>query len=92
MMIELTASDGHKLDCWIEKAVGDVHGGVVILQEIFGVTDQLKGVAKRYAELGYNVAIPALFDRQEKGAVIPFDQAQKTSGCDLQTEAIETLC
>lgn len=85
MMTELTASDGHKLDCWIEKAVGDVRGGVVILQEIFGVTDQLKGVANRYAELGYNVAIPALFDRQEKGAVVPFDQGPK--GRDMMLAA-----
>jgi len=36
-------------------------GGVVILQEIFGVTDQLKGVGERYSALGYEVAIPALF-------------------------------
>jgi carboxymethylenebutenolidase len=73
MMTELTAADGHVLDCWIEPAVGARTGGLVILQEIFGVTDQLKGVAKRYAALGYEVAIPALFDRHEKGAVIPFD-------------------
>jgi len=74
MMTELTAADGHKLDCWIEPAQGDRRGGIVILQEIFGVTDQLKGVAEKYAKLGYEVAVPALFDRQKKGAVIPFNE------------------
>ena len=74
MMTKLTATDGHSLDAWIEPAEGDRRGGIVIVQEIFGVTDQLKGVAKRYAALGYEVAIPALFDRQKPGAVIPFDQ------------------
>lgn len=77
MITELTASDGHKLDCWIEGATGDARGGVVILQEIFGITDQLKGVARHYADLGYNAAVPALFDRQEKGAVITFDNPMK---------------
>ncbi|WP_346914886.1 dienelactone hydrolase family protein [uncultured Roseibium sp.] len=81
MMRQLTAADGHTFDCWIEPAQGTRRGGLVILQEIFGVTDQLKGVAARYAKLGYEVAIPALFDRKEKVAVIPFDQA--TRGRDL---------
>ena len=74
MMTKLTATDGHSLDAWIEPAEGDRRGGIVIVQEIFGVTDQLKGVAKRYTALGYEVAIPALFDRQKPDAVIPFDQ------------------
>ena len=77
MFTELKAADGHTLECWIEPAHGERKGGIVILQEIFGVTDQLKGVAARYAALGYEVAIPALFDRREKGAVVPFDQAPK---------------
>ncbi|GGE45407.1 dienelactone hydrolase family protein [Actibacterium pelagium] len=74
MLTTITASDGHSLDCWMVDAEGPAKGGIVILQEIFGITDQLKGVADRYAQLGYNVAIPALFDRQERGAVIPFDK------------------
>ncbi|WP_068109180.1 dienelactone hydrolase family protein [Tropicimonas marinistellae] len=85
MMTELTAADGHKLDCWLEDAQGDRKGGIVILQEIFGVTDQLKGVAARYAELGYEVAIPALFDRFEKGAVIPFNEGPR--GRDMMLAA-----
>lgn len=75
MFQTLTASDGHTLDCWMEPAVTPRRGGLVVLQEIFGVTDQLKAVANRYAQQGYDVAIPALFDRQRRGAVIPFDQA-----------------
>jgi carboxymethylenebutenolidase len=85
MMTELMAADGHRLDCWMEPAQGTRRGGVVILQEIFGVTDQLKGVARHYAAQGYAVAIPALFDRQEKDAVIPFDQGPR--GRDLMMAA-----
>ena len=75
MFQTLTASDGHRLDCWMQPPDGPRRGGLVILQEIFGVTEQLQGVARRYAAQGLEVAIPALFDRQRRGAVIPFDQA-----------------
>lgn len=77
MMNEVTAADGHVLDCWIEPAQGQRRSGLVILQEIFGVTDQLKGVARRYAKLGHEVAIPALFDRVERGLVIAFDEGAR---------------
>lgn len=91
MMTELTASDGHTLDCWMEEAQGATRGGLVILQEIFGVTDQLKGVAKRYAALGYDVAIPALFDRFEKGCVVPFDQSPKGRDFMLASDLDTTM-
>lgn len=90
MLTELIASDGHKLDCWIEPARGERRGGLIILQEIFGVTDQLKGLAVRYSEKGYEVAIPALFDRKEKGAVIPFDQAARGRDIVLASNLDET--
>ena len=91
MMTEISASDGHRLDCWIEPAKGESRGGIVIVQEIFGVTDQLKGVAARYAALGYTVAIPALFDRKEKGAVIPFDQGPRGRDLMLAADLDETM-
>lgn len=71
---KIEASDGHRLDCFVVSARGTKRGGLVILQEIFGVTDQLKNVARQYAKEGFEVAIPALFDRKQRDAVIPFDQ------------------
>lgn len=91
MMTTLTAADGHQLDCWMTPAQGTARGGVIILQEIFGVTDQLKGVADQYAALGYDVAIPALFDRHEKGAVIPFDQGPRGRDMMLAADLEQTM-
>ncbi|WP_394181680.1 dienelactone hydrolase family protein [Yoonia maritima] len=91
MMTTLTAEDGHTLDCWMAEAQGTRRGGIVILQEIFGITDQLKGVADRYAKLGYDVAIPALFDRQQKGAVIPFAEALRGRDLMLAAELDTTM-
>lgn len=90
-MKTLTAEDGHAFDCWMHPAEGKAKGGIVILQEIFGVTDQLKGVADRYAKLGYNVAIPALFDRRERGTVVPFDQGPKGRDLMLSLPADEVM-
>ncbi|UCH73520.1 MAG: dienelactone hydrolase family protein [Rhodospirillales bacterium] len=75
-MHKIEASDGHQLDCFVVSAQGAKRGGLVILQEIFGVTDQLKGVARHYAGQGFDVAIPALFDRKRREAVIPFNEAE----------------
>ena len=87
----LTAADGHTFDCWMEPAQGTAKGGLVILQEIFGVTDQLKGLARRYAALGYNVAIPALFDRQARGAVYGFDQGASGRALMLAADLDQTM-
>ena len=87
----LKASDGHEFDCWTHPAEGPSKGGIVILQEIFGVTDQLKGVAATYAGLGYDVAVPALFDRREPGTVVPFDQGPKGRDLMLSLPADEVM-
>lgn len=91
MMKLLTAEDGHEFECWMQKEEGTRKGGIVILQEIFGVTDQLKGVAERYAKLGYEVAIPALFDRHEKGAVVPFNEGPKGRDMMLASDLEQTM-
>lgn len=76
-MVQLKASDGFTLDAF-EVAAGDKRlGGVVILQEIFGVTDQLKSVARAYAKEGFDAIVPALFDRATPKTVVPFDQPDR---------------
>lgn len=91
MMKTLTAADGQALECWMQPAEGPARGGLVILQEIFGVTDQLKGVARKYAAEGYAVAIPALFDRQAPGTVVPFDQGPIGRDLMLSSDLDKTM-
>jgi carboxymethylenebutenolidase len=42
-------------------------GGVVVLQEIFGVTDHIRDICARFAAGGYVAISPSLFDRVELG-------------------------
>ena len=43
---------------------GQPKGGVVVVQEAFGLTGHIRNVCSRLAEAGYLAAAPALFHRQ----------------------------
>ena len=91
-MIKLTAGDGHKLDAYQANPEGGAKGGLVIIQEIFGVTDQMKRVADRYAQAGYLSIVPAMYDRVERNIVVPYEEF--TKGLDIvqnQLDAENTL-
>jgi carboxymethylenebutenolidase len=45
----------------VEPKAGASAPGVVVIQEWWGVNEQIKGVAKRYAALGYRALVPDLY-------------------------------
>ena len=49
---------------------------MVVLQEIFGITDYLKQRARDLADLGYVALVPDLYWRLEPGIVLPEDTQQ----------------
>jgi carboxymethylenebutenolidase len=75
-MIRLKAGDGHELDAYVEEPVGTPRGGIVVVQEIFGITDHIKRVVHEYAAAGYHAIAPALFDRVKRGIVLPYTEVQ----------------
>jgi carboxymethylenebutenolidase len=76
-MTRLRAVDGHELDAYLADATGKPKGGVVIVQEIFGVTNHIKRVADRYAAKGYKVIAPAMFDRVQRDVTLEYSQIDK---------------
>ena len=74
---KLTAADGHVLEAFRATPKQGKKGGLVILQEIFGITDQLKGVVRAYARDGYDTIIPAVYDRVAPGTVVPFNEPDR---------------
>ena len=51
-------------DCsgfYVEPAGGSQAPGIVIIQEWWGLNDQIKGVANRYAERGYRALVPDFY-------------------------------
>jgi len=76
-MIRLKARDGHELDAYLAEPKGKPRGGLVVVQEIFGVTDHIKRVADRHAAEGYRVIAPAMFDRIKRGITLPYSDIEQ---------------
>ena len=76
-MIRLKAKDGHELDAYLAEPKGKAKGGVVLVQEIFGVTNHIKRVADQVAAQGYRVVAPAMFDRVERGVTLEYSEIEK---------------
>lgn len=77
---QITSSDGHVFDAWVARPDGTPKGGVVVIQEIFGVNAHIREVTDRFAAAGFLAAAPALFDRREKGVELGYDADGITSG------------
>lgn len=61
--LSLTASDGFELGAYRADPEGRPRGGLVVIQEIFGVNHHIRSVCDRFAALGYVALAPAVFDR-----------------------------
>ncbi|MBI1203950.1 MAG: dienelactone hydrolase family protein [Rhodopseudomonas sp.] len=59
----LTTSDQHKLGAYRADPKGAPKGGMVVVQEIFGVNHHIRAVCDRLADHGYVAVAPAVFDR-----------------------------
>jgi carboxymethylenebutenolidase len=90
-MVKLTAADGHVLDAYLAEPKGKAHGGVVIVQEIFGVTGHIKRVADRYAAEGFVAIAPAMFDRIKPGITLDYGEIQQGIAYMRQLEWPSTL-
>src|SRR5580698_11347871 len=58
--IKLTSSDGKELFAYLAKPAARVKGGVVVIQEIFGVNKSIRAVVEWLAGEGYIAIAPAL--------------------------------
>jgi len=65
--ITLTASDGFTLNAYRAAPDGPPRGGVVVIQEVWGLNNWVRSVVDRYARHGYLAVAPAMFDRVEFG-------------------------
>jgi carboxymethylenebutenolidase len=78
-MIELKTKDGQTISAYKAEPAGKPLGGIVVIQEIWGVNSHIRNVADGYAKEGYVAVAPAIFDRVEKG--VTMDQyTQETMG------------
>jgi carboxymethylenebutenolidase len=65
--LKLKASDGFEFSAYRADPAGKPKGGMIIIQEIFGVNEHIRDVCDRYAKLGYLCVAPAMQDRAQPG-------------------------
>jgi carboxymethylenebutenolidase len=83
-MLQLRAKDGHSLSAYLAIPEGKPRGGVVVIQEIFGLNSHIRRVTEQYAGLGYLAIAPALFDRVRRDVDLPYTDVQ--AGIALKTK------
>ena len=81
--IQLTASDGHSFNAYRAEPSGAPKGGVVVIQEIFGVNAHMREVADGYAQQGYLAIAPALFDRKQRDLELGYEPDDIAVGRDI---------
>ena len=78
--IQLVASDGFTLGGYRADPKGKPRGGIVLVQEIFGVNNHIRKIVDEYAADGYAVIAPAYFDRVQQGFDVGYSQADMEAG------------
>jgi carboxymethylenebutenolidase len=82
-MEQMTMSDGAQIGVYHVQPAGDRRGGLVLVQEIFGVTEHIRDLAEEYAGDGYEVLAPALFDREHPGFEADYSGEGLARGVEL---------
>ena len=82
-MIRLTARDGVTIDAYKAVPAGKTRGGIVVVQEIFGVNPHIRRVVDGFAAEGYTAIAPALFDRVKPGIELGYAKDDVTEAMAL---------
>ncbi len=83
--ITLKAADGHSFPAYVAEPAGAPKGGIVVLQEIFGVNSHIRSVADGYAAAGYFVVAPSTFHRVKADVELGYTEADMGTGFGFKT-------
>ena len=85
--IELKPADGKTISAWRAEPEGKPRGGLVVVQEIFGVNSHIRSVCDGYAADGYLAIAPALFDRTRPRVDLGYAPEDIERGRELKAKA-----
>jgi carboxymethylenebutenolidase len=71
-MINMPMSDGAEIGVYHVEPTGARRGGLVLIQEIFGVTEHIRECCDSFADEGYEVLGPSLYDREAPGFAVSY--------------------
>jgi carboxymethylenebutenolidase len=77
--IKSAAADGFEFGALHAEAEGKRRGGVVVIQEIFGIDQYVRADVERWSKLGFEAVAPSMYDRVTPGFVSGHDEAGMAS-------------
>lgn len=80
--ITLKGADGFEFSAYHEQAFTPRKGGVIVIQEIFGIDRHVRADVERWAKMGYEAVAPAMFDRLQRDFHAEHDDAGIKAGIE----------
>ena len=80
---QLRAIDGFAFGAYEATPSSKPRGGIVVIQEIFGVNSHIRNVADGYAAAGYAAIAPQIFDRVERNVELGYEPTDMTRGVEI---------
>jgi carboxymethylenebutenolidase len=68
-MVPIKSRDGFEFNAFHESPQGPRRGGVIVIQEIFGISSHIREMTQRFAAEGYEAIAPSMYDRAAPGFV-----------------------
>jgi carboxymethylenebutenolidase len=84
--IQISTSGTQCIGAYLAQPQGTPHGGIVVVQEIFGVNAWVRSAVERFAAAGYTAIAPAFFDHVETGVELGYGAEGFGRGRDLVGE------
>jgi carboxymethylenebutenolidase len=73
--IKSKAADGFEFGALHAAPEGKRRGGVIVIQEIFGIDQYVRADVERWARLGFEAIAPSMYDRVKPAFVVGHDEA-----------------
>jgi carboxymethylenebutenolidase len=77
-----SAVDGFEFGAYRARPADARRGGLLLIQEIFGVTDHIRELADAFAADGYETIAPSFYDRLERGFEADYGQDAIAKGVE----------
>ena len=71
------------IGAYVARAQAPVRGGIVVVQEIFGVNAWVRNAVDRFAAKGFTAIAPAFFDHVETGVELDYEESSYARGKSL---------
>jgi carboxymethylenebutenolidase len=84
--VQINTEGTHCIGAYVAQPQGHPRGGIVVVQEIFGVNAWVRSVVDRFAAAGYVAIAPAFFDHAEAGVELDYAEASFARGKTLVGE------